>query len=326
MAFPYPFITLEEHFLAQAARDFYTANGTTHPDDHDSPTLPKLLAIGDERLTSMNDSGVAIQVISHSPNSLALDLATCENVNNELRDGIGSSDRFRGFATLPMKYPEDASKELRRCVKELGFLGALIDSNCEGKFYDDRSYWPVFEAAVDLDVPIYLHPNLNEQTKPLLYDGNYSESVATSLSRYGWGWHSETAIHFLRLFGAGLFDAYPNLKLVLGHLGEMLPFQLDRIEGITNNQWPTNKKLREVWNENVWITSAGMFSLAPMAAVVRQSKPARILFSVDYPFDENKEGLDFMTALKADGLVSDEVLEGIAYKNAESLLKVTVTH
>ena len=324
MAFPYPFITLEEHFLAQAARDFYTANGTVHPDDEGYFTS-KLLEIGDERLKSMNDSGVSLQVISHCPNSLALDFTTCVAVNNELHSSIGPHpDRFKGLATLPMKYPQDASKELHRCVKELGFLGALIDSNCEGKFYDNRSYWPVFEAAVELDVPVYLHPNVNEQTKPLLYDGNYSDYVATSMSRYGWGWHSETAIHFLRLFAAGLFDQYPKLKLVLGHLGEMLPFQLDRIQGITDAQWHTTRKLREVWDQNVWITSAGMFSLAPMAAVVRQSKPDRILFSVDYPYDENVEGLNFMKALKADGLVSDQVLEGIANKNAESVLKVTL--
>ena len=330
MAFPYPLVTLEEHFLAQACRDFYAANGTTHPDDGGFVTA-QLTEIGDERLKSMDDSGVRIQVISHSPNPLALDLETCEKINNELHSYIAPyPDRFRGFATLPMKYPDDAVKELNRSVKELGFLGALIDSNLEGKiFYDDPKYWPVFQIAERLDVPIYLHPNLNETTKPLLYDGNYSDGVKTSLSRYGWGWHSETAIHFLRLFAAGLFDAFPKLKLVLGHLGEMLPFQLDRIQGITDGTWPhvgstLKRPLRQVWDENVWITSSGMFSLAPMAAVVRQNKPERILFSVDYPFDKNEEGLNFMTALKADGLVSDEVLKGIAYKNAESLLKVTV--
>ena len=323
MVFHYKFITLEEHFLADAALAFYKAHGTHHPDDGGFVTTD-LEEIGKKRLDSMNASNVSLQVISHSPNSLALDLATCVKVNNELQEKISPyPDRFRGFATLPMKYPEDASKELYRCVQDLHFLGALIDSNCEGKFYDDPSYWPVFEAAVDLDVPVYLHPNINEQTKPLLYDGNYSDDVATSLSRYGWGWHSETGVHFLRLFAAGLFDKYPKLKLVLGHLGEMLPFQLDRIEPITG-RWPNARKLREVWDNNVWITSSGMFSLAPMAAVVRQCKLDRILFSVDFPFDKNEEGLAFMKALKADGLVSDEVLEGIANKNAQSLLKVTI--
>ena len=266
MAFPYPLVTLEEHFLAQACRDFYTTNNTTHPDNRSFATS-QLVEIGDKRLKSIDDSGVRVQVISHSPNPLALDLETCVNVNNELHGRIEPyPDRFRGFATLPIKYPNDAVKELYRSVQELDFLDALIDSNLERKFYDDPSYWPMFEAAIDLDVPIYLHPNLNETTKPLLYNGNYPAGVATSLSRYDWGWHSETAIHFLRLFAAGLFDRYPKLKLVLRHLGEMLPFQLDRIQGITDGSWPhvgstLQRPLRQVWDENVWITSAGMFSL-----------------------------------------------------------------
>ena len=328
MAFHYPLITLEEHFLAKAAQEFYQANGTRHPDDNPgSPITPKLLDVGKVRLGSMNESHVSIQVISHSPNLLALDLATSEKINDELQDHIMSHPkRFRGLATLPMKYPEDASKELHRCVKELQFVGALIDSNCEGRFYDDPYFWPVFKAAVDLDVPIYLHPNINLGTKPLLYDGHYDDAVATSLSRYVWGWHSETGIHFLRLFAAGLFDTYPNLKLILGHLGEMLPFQLDRIQRIVDVSWAhqVQRKLRDVWDTNVWITSAGMFSLAPMAAVLRQCKPERILFSVDYPFDENKEGLDFMTDLKVSNLVSENEMQNIAYKNAEILLKVKV--
>ncbi|KAK4945194.1 hypothetical protein LTR10_015620 [Elasticomyces elasticus] len=123
-----------------------------------------------------------------------------------------------------MAHPDAAGDELRRGVQELGFVGALVDSNCGGRFYDDPHFWPVFQAAEELDVPICLHPSPNEQTKHLLYDRNYPASVAESLSQYGWGWHNETAIHFLRLFAAGLFDSHPKLKIVLGHLGEMLPF------------------------------------------------------------------------------------------------------
>lgn len=333
MASSYPLITLEEHWLAQSVRDFYVANDTKHPNDENGLVgfvTPALMELGETRLKSMDESGVSLQIISHAPNSLALDLATCEKVNNELHARIKSQPgRFKGFATLPMAHPEAASKELHRCIKDLGFIGTLIDSNCEGKFYDDPSFWPVFEAAAELDVPVYLHPAPNLQTKPLLYDGNYPDGVAESLSEYGWGWHNETAIHFLRLFAAGLFDRYPRLKLVLGHLGEMLPFQLDRIERISGRQWPhlgveLERKLRQVWDENVWITTSGMFYLAPMAAVLRQCKPERIMFSVDYPFGKNEDGLAFLKSLKAEGMVSDEVLEGIAYKNAERLLKVTV--
>lgn len=332
MAFPYPLIALEEHWLAQSVRDFYVANNTKHPNDEDGLTgimTPALMDLGETRLKAMDESGVSLQIVSHAPNSLALDLATCVKVNDELSDLMESRPgRFRGFATLPMANPEAASRELRRCVEDLGFVGTLIDSNCGGRFYDDPLFWPVFAAAAEHDVPVYIHPAPNLQTKPLLYNGNYPDAVAESLSEYGWGWHNETAVHFLRLFAAGLFDRFPTLKIVLGHLGEMLPFQLDRIEGISMRQWPhlgvkLKRNLRQVWDENVWITTSGMFFLAPMAAVLRQCKPDRIMFSVDYPFGKNEAGLAFLKALQAEGMVSDDVLEGIAYRNAEKLLKVT---
>lgn len=332
MAFPSPLITLEEHWLAQSVRDFYVANNTKHPNDEKGVTgmiTPTLMELGETRLKSMDDSGVSLQIISHAPNTLALDLATCVKVNNELSHLMKSRPgRFRGFATLPMADPKAASGELRRCVEDLRFVGTLIDSNCEGRFYDNHFFWPVFEAAAELDVPVYIHPSPNPQTKLLLYDGNYPDAVAESLSEYGWGWHNETAVHFLRLFAAGLFDRYPTLKIVLGHLGEMLPFQLDRIERITGRLWPhvghkLERNLRQVWDENVWITTSGMFFLAPMATVLRQCKPDRIMFSVDYPFGKNEDGVAFLKALKAEGMVSDDVLEGIAYRNAESLLKVS---
>ncbi|KAL6721006.1 hypothetical protein ACLMJK_000106 [Lecanora helva] len=333
MAFPYPLITLEEHWLSQSVRDFYTARNA--PDPHAEDGLvgmmtPALMELGETRLKSMDESGVSLQVVSHAPNTLALDLATCVKVNNEVKARIRTMpSRFRGFATLPMAFPKDASGELRRCVQEMGFVGTLIDSNCEGRFYDDPFFWSVFEAAAELDVPVYLHPSPNFKTKPMLYDGNYPDAVAESLSEYGWGWHNETAIHFLRLFAAGLFDRYPTLKIVLGHLGEMLPFQLDRIERITMRMWPhvgleLQRTLRQVWDENIWITTSGMFFLAPMATVLRQCKPDRIMFSVDYPFGQNEAGVAFLKALKADGMVSNDVLEGIAYKNAQKLLKVDV--
>lgn len=332
MAFPYPLITLEEHWLSQSVRDFYDANDANDPNDEDGlvgTVTHALMEIGDTRLKAMDDSGVSLQILSHAPNTLALDLATCVKANNELHERMKSRPgRFGGFATLPMAHPEAASKELRRCVQDLKFVGTLIDSNCEGRFYDNPSFWPVFDAAAELDVPVYLHPAPNAQTKPLLYDGNYPDGVAESMSQYGWGWHNETAVHFLRLFAAGLFDRHPTLKLVLGHLGEMLPFQLDRIEAISSRQWPhlgleLRRNLRQVWNENVWITTSGMFHLAPMAAVLRQCKLDRILFSVDYPFGDNEAGVAFLKALKAEGMVSDAVLEGIAYRNAERLLKVS---
>ena len=333
MSFPYPTITLEEHFFSNAAGDAYTAKGRQDP--YSETVLlreqrSKLVELGDIRLNSMNESGVNLQVVSHAASSIALDAEVCIKINDELaRFGKSRPGRFAGFATLPMIDPRAASAELRRCIRDLGFVGALIDNNCEGRFYDDPVFWPVFEAAQDLDVPLYVHPSYNEQTKPLLYDGNYPNAVAQTLSMYAWGWHSENAVHILRLFAAGVFDRYPRLKIIIGHMGEMLPYWLDRVERISGQQWPKagvklERQLRQVWDENLWITTSGMFTVAPMATLVRQCKPDRILYSVDYPFARNEWGLQFLKDLRADGLVSDEMLEGIAYKNAEKLLGLTV--
>lgn len=333
MAFPYPTITLEEHWLSPAVEEFYATR--SRPDPYAETVLLRrvrddLVELGERRIKSMDDNGVALQILSHAANSIALDLATCVKVNNELADTAKiRRGRFAGFATIPMAEPEAASQEFRRCVNELGFVGALIDNNCEGRFYDDPFFWPVFATAQELDVPIYLHPSYNEQTKPLLYDGNYPEAIAQTLSMYAWGWHSENAMHIIRLFAAGVFDRFPRLKIILGHMGEMLPFQLDRIIRITSQQWPLagvklERHLRQVWDENIWITTSGMFALAPMATVLRQCKPDRILYSVDYPFTKNEWGLQFLKDLRDDGMITDEILQGIAYKNAAKLLGIKV--
>lgn len=329
-----PTITLEEHWCSQHVRDLYKIKGKEDPNDESGVlgfVTETLMELGPQRLQAMDDHGVSLQVISHVANIIAIGSATCRKVNDELADLIKSQPegRFAGFATLPMAEPEAACTEFRRCVKELGFPGTLIDNTSEGRFYDDEFFWPVFQTAEELDVPVYIHPAPNEDTKPLLYDGNYPEAVAMSLSQFVWGWHSETAVHFLRLFAAGLFDRFPKLKIVLGHMGEMLPFQLDRIEAISDRMWPAvgtqlRRSLRQVWDENLWITTSGMFALAPMATVLRQCKHDRIMFSVDYPFGSNERGRQFLEKLKKDGMVRDEVLEDIAYRNAEKLLGIRI--
>ncbi|KAJ4302751.1 hypothetical protein N0V90_001641 [Kalmusia sp. IMI 367209] len=330
----HPIITLEEAWLSKHVRAFLAANSFPDPNAEDGLTgfvTSSLMELGPQRLQSMDDNGISLQVISHVPNPLPLDVDTARKVNDELSSTIHAqpAGRFAAFATLPMKHPSEAAAELRRCVQDLGFVGALIDSNCGGRFYDDAVFWPVFEAAAELDVPIYMHPCPNEAVRKLLYAGNYSEHVATSMSEYAWGWHNETAVHFLRLYAAGLFDRFPALKLVLGHCGEMLPFQLERTSNVIDRQWPhigckRDRSFRTVWNENVWITTSGFFETANMGCVLRQCKADRVMFSVDYPFGKNEAGLDFLRRLREEGLVDEEGLERIAWRNAEKLLGVSV--
>lgn len=214
MTFPYPLITLEEHFLSPSVVDYYAAR--SRPDPYQETVLLRrcrddLIEVGDRRLQSMKDNQISVQVLSHAANALALDVETCTKVNNELaQDVLGHPEgSFAGFATLPMKDPEAASHEFRRCVQDLKFVGALIDNTCDGRFYDDPFFWPVFAAAQELDVPIYLHPSYNDQTKSLLFDGNYPNAIAQTLSMYAWGWHSENALHVIRLLAAASLIASP---------------------------------------------------------------------------------------------------------------------
>jgi predicted TIM-barrel fold metal-dependent hydrolase len=331
MSFSLPLITLEEHFLSPTVKEHYVTTQTRSPYHMFPKALTDNLSdLGESRIKNMDAGSVTMQIISHGPNSLALDIATCSKANDELARAVKDHPgRYAGFATLPMADPPAAAKELRRCVKELGFVGTLIDDNCQGRFYDDEFFWPVFEAAQELDVAIYLHPSYNQGAKKVLFEGNYPDAIAENLALHGFGWHSECALHVLRLFAAKVFDHYPRLKIIIGHMGEMLPFQLDRVVRISSTQWPKlgvkpERQLRQVWDENIWVTTSGMFALAPMACLVRQCKPDRILYSVDYPFANIKWGLDFMNELEKSGMVSQEMLENIAYKNAEKLLGVKV--
>jgi predicted TIM-barrel fold metal-dependent hydrolase len=329
MSFTYPLITLEEHFASPAVSAQYDAAGergsyAMFP----KPVQEKLLNVDDVRIAAMDRGAVTVQVISHAPNRVALTPDTCIKANNELFAAKQRHpDRFAAFATLPMAYPGDAVTELRRCVKELGFVGSLVDNNTNGRFYDDPFFWPILEAHVELDIPCYIHPTYHYDAMDVLYRGNYPEEIAESLALHGFGWHAECALHMLRLFAAKCFDIYPKLKIIIGHMGEMLPFQLDRICRISETQWPAlghtpRRKLMEVWNENIWITTSGLFTLAPMACLTRMCKPDRILYSVDWPFAENELGLAFMKELLDDGMVTKEQVELIAYKNAEMLLKI----
>ena len=146
----------------------------------------------------------------------------CRRGNDELAQACKENDkRFAGLAMLSMLEPDAAAMELERAVKELGFLGALINNHEDGTFYDDQKYWVVFDKAVELDVPIYIHPSFPSQAMAEHYKGNYSDQVAFMMSIASWGWHAEVGHHILRLFAAGLFDKYPSLKLIIGHDGEM---------------------------------------------------------------------------------------------------------
>jgi predicted TIM-barrel fold metal-dependent hydrolase len=316
-----PLITLEEHFYSKAIR---ADTGMDQPISQSHPqVLEKLHSISEDRIRDMDSGRVSLQIISHTPTQGSASPSTCRTINDELHIACKANpSRFAGFASLPMAEPTAAADELSRCVKDLAFVGALIDNHCAGRMYDDEFFWPVFERAAELDVPVYLHPDFPPEDLAPHYRGNFSEGAAMSMSIAGWGWHSETALHVLRLFASGLFDRFPKLKIIIGHMGEMLPFQLDRVVRISARWGKRERGLKQVWDENLWITTSGMFSLAPMACLLRSTRVERILYSVDYPFSDNEMGMKFMEELERSGMVSGDGFEMIAYKNAEKLLKI----
>ena len=229
---------------------------------------------------------------------------------------------MRGFAHLPLHSPDAAAEELTRAVKTLGFHGALVNGPVDGRFLDDPMYDAVLSQAAALDVPIYLPPGIpSASVRAAYYDGlpgNFSFTMALS----AWGWHAETAIHTLRLALSGALDRHRGLKIVIGHMGEALPFMLDRIDETTALEAKARLRgsVREILTEQVWLTTSGFFTMAPFMAALVTFGVDRIMFSVDYPFASNARARAFLDGLP----VSPADRAKIAHGNADAPLRLPV--
>ncbi|OAQ97754.1 hypothetical protein LLEC1_00418 [Akanthomyces lecanii] len=318
-----PLITLEEHFASQTVITS-SDEAKAHYAHFPPHILDKLTDLDQTRVADLDKGHVSLQIVSHGPGNVGAGI--CADVNNDLAAAVQRNPtRLAGFAMLPMREPDAAAAELERCVKTHGFVGALIENHLDGVFYDAEAFWPVFARAQDLDVPLYIHPTFASDSMVEHYKGNYADSVALALSAFGWGWHAETGHHILRLFAAGVFDRFPKLKIIIGHMGELLPFQLDRCIGISERWGAKQRGLREVWRENIWVTTSGMFSLTPLKCLLQTMPIGHVLYSVDYPFSPNEKGFDFLNEIEESGLIAGDDLDLFAYKNAEKLLRVTAT-
>jgi uncharacterized protein len=287
--------------------------------------LELLPEVGAERLASMDASGISVQVLSTSGPGADLvagaeGVAIAREMNDALAEAIARHpDRFAGFAHLPMREPEAAAKELTRTVETLKFHGALINGTTEDRFLDDPRFEPILAAAEALDVPIYLHPHLAPQAVRELYYSNLPNSAGYMLEAAGWGWHSETAMHVLRLVLAGTLDRHRKLKLIIGHMGEGLPAMLARCDQVSEAyvQHLTRPISRTILDQ-VWITTSGIFSEPPFLAALLTFGIDRILFSVDYPYAANESGRAFLRSLS---LAPDDRAK-LAHLNADRLLKL----
>ncbi len=288
--------------------------------------VDKLRDVGAGRIAEMDAAGVDVQVLSlTSPGLEQLPageaVAMARRTNDFLAETVGSYPaRFAGFAALPTADPPAAAAELERAVDEHGFVGALINGHCQGRHLDDEFFWPILERAEGLGVPIYLHPTLPAQ--PVIdsvYAGNYSDSVTGIFAMAAWGWHIETATHVLRLILSGAFDRYPALQLIIGHMGEALPFMLPRLNAtlpqvITSLQRTVGQYLRE----NLHYTFSGFNWTPELLELLAQVGVDRVMFSTDYPYGSMAEA----TAFLATAPVSPAERERIAHGNAETLLRV----
>jgi hypothetical protein len=284
----------------------------------------QLLDLGERRISDMDAAGVEVQVLSLTRGLEGVEDQTeavvlARDSNDVLAEALRRyPSRFAGFAALPVWVPERAADELERTVKEFGFKGAMIYGHSRGRYLDDKFFWPILARAEELNVPIYLHPI--PPPEPVIrasYVGNYSRAVAEVLSAWGWGWHIETALHVLRLILSGAFDVYPRLQLLIGHLGEALPFMMPRIEHAFPVQvTKLDRSVGDYLRENVHYSFSGWNYIPAFLNLLLQVGVDRILFSADYPYQSMVDAINFLQQLP----VSPQDKEKIAHGNAERLL------
>jgi hypothetical protein len=318
-------ITLEEHFispgfLAGPGKEFTERLRNSGP--RGARICEQLQDVGDKRIAEMDAAGIDMQVLSlNSPGVEQAEAADQISVARESNDMIAEAvkkypKRFAGFAALPIAAPDKAAEELDLRVRQ-GFKGTLINGHTRGRYLDDKFFSPILERAEALNVPIYVHPAIPPKPVVDALYGGFSPPVSGMLAGAGWGWHIETSVHVIRMMLGGVFDRYPKLQVVIGHLGEGIPFMLPRL----NKNFPTdmtklNRPLGAYLRENVHYTFGGFNFPATFLDLLLEVGVGRIMFSVDHPYGSMAEARAFLQQLP----VSEADRERIAHGNAEKML------
>ena len=337
-------ITVEEHFSTPEHLDLIRAiMEKTYSDpkviaeeeyiSSDAPFIPlmvnqdtrdmvdRLMDTGEGRLRIMNGLGIDMQVLSLvSPGVQVFDTKNAIKLAEEMNDRLSRivnehPSRFSGLACLAPQSPDNAADELERAVKDLGLKGACVNSHTKGEYLDDKKFRVIFQRASKLNVPIYLHPRAPSS------DMIKSHLGYPLLDSAMWGFGSETGLHAMRLICSGIFDEYENLKIILGHLGEAIPFWLWRIDNFWGKT-PLSKNLKKIpsqyFKDNFAVSTSGMFSEKALNYVISVLGADNILFAVDYPFESPEEGVEFISKLKIDH--NDK--EKICHLNAERIFSL----
>jgi hypothetical protein len=316
-------ITLEEHFLTT---EFLRATGglsSGFPAELDR-VREQLLDLGEGRLRSMDEGGVNLQVLSLA--AIGIDKLGHEDENAVLRgvhDEAAAAvrahpDRFAAFVTAGLRNVPEAIREIERCITQLGFKGVFVDGTTDGKFLDHEDFFPVLEAIQALNVPLYIHPAPPPAAVRDAYYSGLPGGTGYLLSIAGWGWHSETAIHVLRLIVSGVLDRLPELQIVIGHMGEGLPFALARSNGVFSSAKHLKRSVAETFAQQISITTSGYFTRPPFECARAVVGLDRMMYSVDYPFSPTTNGQKFLDSLD----LNDIDKAALTHRNAERILKL----
>ena len=320
-------ITLEEHFASPGFLDGPGRDLKARAQQFGqraAQLLEQLCDLGEKRIADMDAAGIDVQVLSlTSPGTEQLEatdsVSMASDANNLLAEAVKKNpNRLAGFATLPTATPEKAADELERMVREHDFKGAVINGHHRGRYLDDEFFRPLLARTESLNVPIYLHPT--QPPKPVIeaaYRG-FSPMVNEMLAGPGWGWHIETAVHVIRIILGGVFDQYPNLQIVIGHLGEGLPSMLRRLDVMPTALTKLKRPISAYLRENVHYTFSGFNFTATFLNLLLEVGVDRIMFSADYPYQSMSQARAFLDQLP----VSTSDREKIAYRNAERLLRL----
>jgi 5-carboxyvanillate decarboxylase len=262
----------------------YWAGATTSA----SQLVARITDVGEQRLRDMDATGIAKQILSlTSPGVQVFDPATATGLARQFNDQLAETvrrhpDRFAGLAAVAPQDPANAAKELERAVRSLGLKGAVINSHTQGEYLDDQKFWPIFEAAEALNAPIYLHPNT---PPPAMVRPFYERRLEGSI----YGFAVETGLHMLRIIISGAFDRFPRLQIVVGHLGEAIPFWLYRIDYMHRTKLSImprklEKRPSDYLKENFYITTSGMAWTPAIMFVHSLVGPDRLMYAMDYPY------------------------------------------
>ena len=288
-------VAVEEHFRIEETK----GSEARYPGPYWSALSGKLLDVFGARLTEMDANGIEIAVLSLNSNAIQgiFDVAKAVEIARKANDALAEivakrPDRFAALGALPMQDPSAASAELKRCVRDLKFKGVLVNGFSQvgaadtPVYYDLPQYRPFWAELERLGVPFYLHPRDPLPSRRQAYEGH------PYLVGSPWGFAEETAIHALRLMGSGLFDDHPKLKIVIGHLGERIPYDLWRLDHRLNKVpgRPSKRKMSDYFRENFYVTTSGNFCTQSLVHAILTLGADRLLFAVDYPFEDHTQG------------------------------------